>query len=51
MKKGYIVRSGAAFGIHDGIRITVGLKEENDEIIELLKELVNEQVKKEETYS
>ncbi|MGR5867728.1 hypothetical protein ACT7C5_04470 [Bacillus pacificus] len=21
MKKGYIVRSGAAFGIHDGIRI------------------------------
>ena len=46
MKKGYIVRSGAAFGIHDGIRITVGLKEENDEIIELLKELVNEQVKK-----
>ncbi len=51
MKKGYIVRSGAAFGIDDGIRITVGLKEENDEIIELLKELVNEQVQKEETYS
>ncbi len=39
MKKGYIVRSGAAFGIDDGIRNTVGLKEENDEIIELLKAL------------
>lgn len=51
MRKGYIVRSGAAFGMHDGIRITVGLKEENDEIIELLTELVKEQVKKEETYS
>lgn len=37
--------------MHDGIRITVGLKEENDEIIELLTELVKEQVKKEETYS
>lgn len=47
MEKGYIVRSGAAFGLPDGIRITVGLKEENDEIIELLTELV----KKEETYS
>ncbi len=47
MRKGYIVRSGAAFGLPDGIRITVGLKEENAEIIELLTELV----KKEETYS
>lgn len=37
--------------MHDGIRITVGLKEENDEIIELLTEFVKEQVKKEETYS
>lgn len=51
MRKGYIVRSGAAFGLPDGIRITVGLKEENDEIIELLTELVKEQKKKEETYS
>ncbi len=51
MRKGYIVRSGAAFGLPDGIRITVGLKEENAEIIALLTELVKEQRKKEETYS
>ncbi|MEY8349623.1 histidinol-phosphate transaminase [Bacillus cereus] len=51
MRKGYVVRSGAAFGLPDGIRITVGLKEENAEIIALLTELVKEQRKKEETYS
>ncbi|MDM5187808.1 histidinol-phosphate transaminase [Bacillus sp. DX4.1] len=51
MQKGYVVRSGGAFGLPDGIRITVGLKEENDEIIGLLTELVKEEVKKEETYS
>ncbi|MDH2886871.1 MULTISPECIES: histidinol-phosphate transaminase [Bacillus cereus group] len=51
MKKGYIVRSGAPFGLLDGIRITVGLKEENAEIIALLANLVKEHVKKEETYS
>lgn len=42
MKKGYIVCFGVVFGIDDGICIIVGLKEENDEIIELLKEFVNE---------
>ena len=51
MKKDISFVLVSAFGIDDGIRITVGLKEENDEIIELLKELVNEQVQKEETYS
>ncbi|EMA6341961.1 histidinol-phosphate transaminase [Bacillus cytotoxicus] len=51
MQKGYVVRSGAPFGLLDGIRITVGLKEENAEVIALLANFVKEHVKKEETYS
>lgn len=50
-QKGYIVRSGSPLGLPNGIRITVGTKEENAEIIAVLTELVEENLKKEETYS
>ncbi|CAM4106528.1 histidinol-phosphate aminotransferase [Bacillus manliponensis] len=50
LQKGYIVRSGGGLGLPDGIRITVGKKEENAEIIELLTELVKETSQREKTY-
>ncbi|TYS68405.1 histidinol-phosphate transaminase [Sutcliffiella horikoshii] len=38
MKKGYIVRSGKALGYPTCLRITVGTKDQNEEIISYLKE-------------
>lgn len=40
LERGFIVRSGNALGFPTSVRITVGSKEENAEIIELLKEFV-----------
>ncbi|WP_243290056.1 histidinol-phosphate transaminase [Bacillus sp. FJAT-47783] len=40
LKKGYIVRSGKALGFPTSLRITVGSKEQNEEIIEHLKQLI-----------
>lgn len=40
MKRGYIVRSGKALGFPTSLRITVGSKEQNEEIISHLKNLV-----------
>ncbi|MEH6890665.1 histidinol-phosphate transaminase [Bacillus sp. JJ864] len=51
LQKGYIVRSGGPLGLPNGIRITVGTKEENAEIIAVLTELIEKNVRKEETYS
>ena len=51
LQKGYIVRSGGPLGLPNGIRITIGTKEENAEIIAVLTELIEKNVRKEETYS
>ncbi|MCP8968760.1 histidinol-phosphate transaminase [Ectobacillus ponti] len=42
LQKGYIVRSGGGLGLPEGIRITVGSKEENEEIIAVLEQVVQE---------
>ncbi|KEZ50710.1 histidinol-phosphate transaminase [Metabacillus indicus] len=41
LEKGYIVRSGKALGFPTSIRITVGTKEQNAEIISILAELIS----------
>ncbi|MFX3622815.1 MAG: histidinol-phosphate transaminase [Ectobacillus sp.] len=48
LQRGYIVRSGAKLGLPEGIRITIGKKEENDELLMLLKEWVERTSLKEE---
>lgn len=40
LEKGFIVRSGKALGFPTALRITVGSKEQNGEMIEVLKELL-----------
>lgn len=40
LKNGYIVRSGKALGFPTSLRITVGTREQNEEIIQILKELL-----------
>lgn len=40
LEKGFIVRSGKALGFPTALRITVGSKEQNGELIEVLKELL-----------
>lgn len=40
MKKGFIVRSGQALGYPTALRITIGSKEQNEKIIEVLKGLL-----------
>lgn len=42
LKKGFIVRSGTALGYPTSVRITVGSKEQNDEIIQALRDMLNE---------
>lgn len=42
LKRGFIVRSGAALGFPNAVRITVGTKEENEEIIHHLTEMLKE---------
>jgi len=41
LKRGYIVRSGKALGYPTSLRITVGKKEQNEEIINHLKEILD----------
>lgn len=43
LQRGFIVRSGAALGFPTAVRITVGSKEENQEIIQCLTNLLNEE--------
>jgi histidinol-phosphate aminotransferase len=40
MSKGYIVRSGGALGYPEFVRITVGSREQNEELISLMKEFL-----------
>jgi histidinol-phosphate aminotransferase len=40
LQKGYIVRSGQALGFPTSVRITVGSKEENEGIMEIIKEFI-----------
>ncbi|XXM74179.1 histidinol-phosphate transaminase [Lysinibacillus sphaericus] len=40
MSKGYIVRSGGALGYPECVRITVGSREQNEELISLMKEFL-----------
>lgn len=40
LEKGYIVRSGKALGFPTSLRITIGTREQNEEIIAILKELL-----------
>lgn len=42
LKRGFIVRSGVALGFPTAVRITVGTKEENEEIIQRLTEMLEE---------
>ncbi|MGM0921637.1 MAG: histidinol-phosphate transaminase [Bacillota bacterium] len=41
LEKGYIVRSGKALGFPTSIRITIGTKEQNEEILQILTELIS----------
>ena len=43
MKRGFIIRSGAALGIPGYIRVTVGTTEQNAKFLELLDEVLKEQ--------
>ncbi len=40
MKKGYIIRPGAAFGMDSFLRITIGTKEDMDGLFSILKEII-----------
>ena len=40
LEKGYIVRSGQALGFPTALRITVGTKEQNEEILTILAEIL-----------
>lgn len=42
LQRGFIVRSGNALGFPTSVRITVGTKEQNEQIIELLQQFVNQ---------
>ncbi|MDF1507728.1 histidinol-phosphate transaminase [Robertmurraya sp. DFI.2.37] len=42
LERGYIVRSGAALGFPTSVRVTVGSKEENDEMIAVMKAFISE---------
>ncbi|MGE6629538.1 histidinol-phosphate transaminase [Bacillus sp. NPDC077027] len=42
LKKGYIVRSGKALGFPTALRITVGTKEQNEEILNTLADMLQE---------
>jgi histidinol-phosphate aminotransferase len=42
LKKGYIIRSGNALGYASSVRVTVGSKEENDGVIEAMKQYLQE---------
>lgn len=48
LQKGYIVRSGAGLGLPNGIRVTVGNQEDNEQILALLEEIVTGSLKEEE---
>lgn len=43
MKRGFIIRSGAALGAPGYIRVTVGTKEQNEKFLQLLDEVLKEQ--------
>ena len=40
LRKGFIVRSGEALGFPTYVRITLGTKEENDELLTVLEEMI-----------
>jgi histidinol-phosphate aminotransferase len=40
LERGYIVRSGNALGFPTSVRITIGTKEQNEELIQILKEMM-----------
>ncbi|MGM0791560.1 MAG: histidinol-phosphate transaminase [Bacillota bacterium] len=42
LEKGYIVRSGAGLGCPQSIRVTIGSKEQNEEIMELIGQFLEE---------
>ncbi|MFD3446102.1 histidinol-phosphate transaminase [Microbacteriaceae bacterium 4G12] len=42
LEKGYIVRSGAGLGLPKGVRITVGKEEDNQQVMSLLKEIIEQ---------
>ncbi|WP_064091031.1 histidinol-phosphate transaminase [Rossellomorea aquimaris] len=42
MSKGFIVRSGQALGYPNSVRVTVGSQEQNEEVIEKMKEFLKE---------
>ncbi|MBO9128239.1 histidinol-phosphate transaminase [Bacillus sp. 165] len=44
LKKGYIVRSGGGLGLPNGIRVTIGNKKENEEILAVLTEMVSNKI-------
>lgn len=46
LRRGFIVRSGNALGFPTSVRITVGTKEQNEQIIELLQQFVNQETAK-----
>lgn len=43
MKRGYIIRSGAALGLEGYIRVTIGTENQNARFLQLLEEVLNEQ--------
>lgn len=42
LRRGYIVRSGNALGFPTSVRVTVGSKEQNDGLIEMMKQYIKE---------
>ncbi|AUI38086.1 histidinol-phosphate transaminase [Geobacillus thermoleovorans] len=42
LERGVIVRSGQALGLPTGVRVTVGTKEQNDRVLELVSQLLRE---------
>lgn len=43
MKRGFIIRSGAALGLEGYIRVTIGTEAQNARFLKLLGEVLNEQ--------
>jgi histidinol-phosphate aminotransferase len=43
MKRGFIIRSGAALGLDGYIRVTIGTEAQNAKFLQLLEEVLTEQ--------
>ncbi|MEG0472695.1 MAG: histidinol-phosphate transaminase [Solibacillus sp.] len=43
MKRGFIIRSGAALGLEGFIRVTIGTEQQNEKFLQLLSEVLKEQ--------